>query len=111
MNAKQRWGQTALMHAAREGHAAIVIYLLESGADVKLKDKNGDTALNIANDNDNLDVVTILKRAGAKAELKKVVQPPVDDDDDDDDDIGEIDVGGDDVDDLKRGSLLSILSF
>ena len=71
MNAQQRWGQTALMLAAREGHSSVVKFLLDSGSNVRLKDKNGDSALNIALDNDNPDIVMQLRRAGAKAQIKK----------------------------------------
>jgi len=60
--------------------------LIDSGANVRLKDKNGDTALNIAIDNDNLDIVMLLRRAGAKAQIKKKSAPvkPIDDDEDED---------------------------
>ncbi|MDZ7694726.1 MAG: ankyrin repeat domain-containing protein, partial [Balneolaceae bacterium] len=62
---QQRWGQTALMQAAREGHSLVVKYLLEEGANVKLRDRNGETALSIALDNDQKEIANQLKRAGA----------------------------------------------
>ena len=72
--------------------------IIENGANVRLKDKNGDTALNIADDNENTDIAVRLKRAGAKAELKKA--PPVTTiEDDDDTDLGDDD-SDTDVEDL-----------
>ena len=40
-------GLTALMLAAQHGHAAVVKLLLEAGADRRLQDKAGDTAMAI----------------------------------------------------------------
>jgi len=86
------------MLAAREGHDRCVNLLIENGANVRLKDKNGDTALNIANDNENTDIAVRLKRAGAKAEIKKA--PPVTSvEDEDDADLGDDDSDAD-VEDL-----------
>ena len=79
------------MLAAREGHSSIVKLLLESGANVRLRDRNGDTALNIAIDNDNPDIVMQLRRAGAKAQTRKKVSPVETDDDDDDDSSSSVD--------------------
>jgi uncharacterized protein len=46
VNAKEAWrGQTALMWAAAEGHAAAAKLLLETGADVSLRSKGGLSAL------------------------------------------------------------------
>jgi ankyrin repeat protein len=93
------------MLAAREGHTSVVKYLIDAGINVKLRDKNGDTALDIANDNDNPDIVMLLKRAGVKVQAKK--KPPVAViDDEDDDDLADVesmideegDVPPDDVD-------------
>lgn len=67
VNARQRWGQTALMFAAREGHSSIVSYLLQNGAKVRIRDKNDESALSMALDNENMDIVAHLRRAGAKA--------------------------------------------
>lgn len=39
------YGNTALMKAAREGNAEIVKELLDAGADINLKNIDGNTAL------------------------------------------------------------------
>jgi ankyrin repeat protein len=44
-NAKSKYGTTALMVAAGEGHTDIVERLLKAGADVNAKNKYGSTAL------------------------------------------------------------------
>jgi len=46
VNAKNDDGSTALMAAALKGDADIVQILLSAGADIKVKDKDEDTALN-----------------------------------------------------------------
>jgi ankyrin repeat protein len=45
INARDKQGRTALIHAAREGDSEMVKLLLEKGADPLIKDNNGDTAL------------------------------------------------------------------
>ncbi len=95
------------MLAAKNGNNDVVKYLISKGANVKLRDKNGDTAMMIAMDNDQEDIALILRRAGAKAEVKpsKTATPVVDDDDDDDiddtpdvEDLVDEDEAPDDVD-------------
>jgi ankyrin repeat protein len=54
-------GWSALMFAAAEGHRDVVQKLLEYGADVSLKDKDGDTAIDFASNNNQTDVVELLK--------------------------------------------------
>lgn len=56
-------------------------YLLEHGADVRLREKNGETALSIALDNDQLDIVGQLRRAGATMAAKKKTTSSVGDED------------------------------
>jgi hypothetical protein len=75
------------MVAAKNGHGEVVKYLISEGANVYLRDKNGDTAMMIANENEQEDIALILKRAGAINETKpkKEKAPPVVDEDDDDD--------------------------
>ena len=55
-------GWTALMHASCRGHADVVAYLLnECGADQKLKNNLGRTALDIAREGNHTPVVRLLK--------------------------------------------------
>lgn len=49
-------GKTPLMYAAEEGHTEIVELLLHKGADLNKKDKNGKTALMLAEENEDGDV-------------------------------------------------------
>ena len=54
------------MWAADFGYTAAVQALLDAGADVNAKDKEGVTALMEAQENGHTEVVEILKKAGAK---------------------------------------------
>ena len=54
------------MSASMNGHIKIVQLLLANGADVNLKDSEGDTALDEAELNDNTEIIKLLKSAGAK---------------------------------------------
>ena len=65
------------MLAARDGHIEVVDYLLNNGATVKQTDKNGDTALSMALDNDHSEVAGRLRKAGAKTGKKEA--PPEED--------------------------------
>lgn len=61
VNAKFRYGQTALFKAAERGHANVVKVLLDRGADTTVKDTfYGATARSWAIDNDHFDVVKLL---------------------------------------------------
>lgn len=61
VNAKFRYGATALFKAAERGHLEIVKLLLARGADVTVKDTfYGATAMSWALDSDRLEVVTVL---------------------------------------------------
>ena len=61
VNAKFRYGTTALFKAAERGHLEIVKLLLARGADVTVKDTfYGATALNRALDNEHVEVVTAI---------------------------------------------------
>ena len=66
INAKDKWGNTALMLASRYGHTDIVKMLIEAGANVNVKDKNGNTALELAKDKGHTKIIELLKEAGAK---------------------------------------------
>ena len=69
VNAKFRYGTTALFKAAERGHVEIVKLLLARGADVTVKDTfYGATAMTWALDNDHVEVVTaLLQKAPAEA--------------------------------------------
>lgn len=58
-------GNTALMFAALWNKLSTVKYLLEAGADVSLVNLKGETALNLARNAGNRDVVTLLRTFGA----------------------------------------------
>jgi ankyrin repeat protein len=88
------------MLAAKNGHHEVVKFLISAGANVKLRDKNDDTAMMIATENDQEDIAILLKRAGAIPEKKPEKEKPApieaEDIDDDDDDL----IDDSDVDDL-----------
>ena len=69
VNAKFRYGTTALFKAAERGHLEIVKLLLARGADVTVKDTfYGATAMTWALNNDHVEVVTaLLQKAPAEA--------------------------------------------
>jgi ankyrin repeat protein len=48
LNAKDPYGETALIRAARHGNSAVVKALLDAGAEVNATDRNGETALSWA---------------------------------------------------------------
>ena len=66
VNAKFRYGTTALFKAAERGHAAVVHVLLDRGADVKVKDTfYGATAMTWALDGKHVNVVRQLLQKNA----------------------------------------------
>ena len=66
INAKNKWGWTALIKASEKGNLDIVEYLIKKEADVNAIDKNNYTALMYASENGYTDIVEFLKNAGAK---------------------------------------------
>jgi hypothetical protein len=61
VNAKFRYGTTALFKAAEKGHTEVVKVLLERGADVKVKDTfYGATAMTWALDHKHVEIVRLL---------------------------------------------------
>ena len=66
VNARNKGGETPLMLASWWGHAKVVEALLDAGADKELKATSGiwkgNTALDIARDNNKDDVVAVLER-------------------------------------------------
>ncbi len=66
VNAKFRYGTTALFKAAERGHAEVTKILLDRGADVKVKDTfYGATAMTWALDDKHVEVVRLLLEKGA----------------------------------------------
>jgi len=57
-------GDSALIIAAREGHAEVVRELLKHGANAKHRNEDGETALKIAERNGHIEVVKMLKASG-----------------------------------------------
>lgn len=67
---KNNNGETCLMAASKGGHTEVVKILLENGANKDLKDNNGKSALNFAQENNRQDLIVLLKR-DTKALWKK----------------------------------------
>jgi len=66
VNAKGNEGFTALMMAVINGNSEIVELLVGKGADVSVRnDRDGRTALEIAEEKDKTEIVEILRKAGA----------------------------------------------
>src|SRR4029079_16922863 len=61
----ERRGQTALMWAAAEGHAAVVQALIDAGADFRARVPSGFTPLLFAVREGRIEVVRVLLKAGA----------------------------------------------
>ena len=59
---QQNYDQTALHYAAIYGHLAIATRLLEGGADLTLRDKYGETALDDARSQGKSEVVALLSQ-------------------------------------------------
>ncbi|MCF6130655.1 ankyrin repeat domain-containing protein [Flavobacterium wongokense] len=56
-------GLTPLMFAARYNKVEIIKYLLEKGADKKLKDERGNTAMQYAENSKSMEALEFLKQA------------------------------------------------
>ena len=70
VDAREGWrGQTALMWAAAEGHAAVVAPLVAAGADVDARSEGGFTPLAFAVRAGHGDAVEVLIEAGADVDL------------------------------------------
>ena len=64
------WSRAALHLASINGHLEIVKLLLESGANVHIKDKGDQTALHLASRNGHLEIVKLLLESGANVNIK-----------------------------------------
>lgn len=71
INLKNQYGNTALIFAAKNGDAEMINLLLKHGADINAIG-NGTTAIDIARENNKIEVVKLLESKGAKTleELK-----------------------------------------
>ncbi|MDY6985652.1 MAG: ankyrin repeat domain-containing protein [Candidatus Thermoplasmatota archaeon] len=66
VNARNKWGATALMYAVNHsGSVEVAKILIENGADVNARDNNGETALIDATDRGNREMVKLLLESGA----------------------------------------------
>lgn len=61
VDAKDRWGSTALHIAALNGRPEIVRLLREAGADIEAPNASGRSALQVAQDQGRVDVVSVLE--------------------------------------------------
>jgi ankyrin repeat protein len=66
INTRNRWGETALVIAARDGRDALVKILLKNGADPNIPTIAGYSALTVATDNGHANVAEMLVAHGAK---------------------------------------------
>ena len=57
---KNKWGKTALHWAVLEGYLNIAKYLIEKGAKVDLQNKSGWTAMDIAKEQGNQEMIDLL---------------------------------------------------
>ena len=75
VNSQDRYGQTALMLAARHGHLEAVRVLIDSGADLDHTAKYHLSALMIATINGHTAVAQLLVQAGAATDTKGTGAP------------------------------------
>ena len=60
LNVQDVDGETALHDAARFGHKGVATLLVDGGADASLQNKKGQTALQVAEEYDQPDIIAIL---------------------------------------------------
>ena len=73
LNQKDAKGCTALMLAAAAGHDKIVKLIVDGGADVRMKDRNDDTALEYAEKNNRVKVKVAQRAAPVPADPNSVL--------------------------------------
>jgi hypothetical protein len=69
-NAAEDRGTSAIIDATMDIHYEIVSYLIDAGADLNMRSKDGQTALILATGDSNLQMVEMLLKAGADADIK-----------------------------------------
>lgn len=74
-NARDRYGQTAVMLAAHDGHLSTVNLLIEHGADLNVTAKYGLSAVMLAVVAGHEEIALVLARAGADLTLKGTGAP------------------------------------
>lgn len=70
VDARDRYGQTALMRTARNGHCEAVRVLVEAGADLDHTAKHHLSALMLAVIDDRVSIVRLLLEAGADTDIR-----------------------------------------
>src|SRR5260370_29543454 len=81
VHARDRDGETGLMHAARNGNGEAVKLMLARGAEIEAKDAEGQTVATIARQEGRGEIVALLERArtgtedaGHRQELARAVE-------------------------------------
>ena len=70
LDSRDNDGMTALHHAARDGNAVLVDYLIDKGAKIELQNNQGKTPLHLAATFDRKDAVAALVKRGAALETR-----------------------------------------
>jgi hypothetical protein len=73
VDARDEFGNTALMNAAEAGNVALASFLIKQGADVNAVNKDGWSSLHCAVDANHLEVIKLLTTEGATVNLKRIV--------------------------------------
>jgi ankyrin repeat protein len=66
VNAKNIYGNTALIYASFAGQLKLIKYLISVGADINIKNNTGNNVLMIASNYNNKKLLNLLKKYGAK---------------------------------------------
>jgi uncharacterized protein len=74
VNAKDMFGNTALIYAAAGGHMDLVRYLVAYGVQVNAKNQIGMTALQRAKMQGHSEIVALLKKYGAEDETQRIAR-------------------------------------
>jgi hypothetical protein len=70
VNVQDNYGDTALHDASKFGHEGVVKHLLEGGANVTIKNKQGQDAIALATQHDKKEIVALLKAAASRPQSK-----------------------------------------